>query len=202
MNGWFKSKQACEILGVHSTTLRRWEKNGHIECKRTVGNQRLYNVITTYNKTSNKISYIYVRVSSSKQKDDLERQCKMLQNKFPSYTIIKDIGSGLNFKRRGLLKLLELSNKNLVETIVVASKDRLCRFAFELIEWQFKQNNVKLVVLDKIDKSPEQEFTEDILAILQIFACRWNGKRKYSIENKKNKITIDITSNETTTQME
>jgi predicted site-specific integrase-resolvase len=207
MNGtWLRSTDAGKHFGVHPSTMRRWADNGFIEYKRTPGNQRVYNIHSTdieHNKPiDHKISYIYTRVSSSKQKDDLNRQCEFLQNKYPNFTVIKDIGSGLNFKRRGLLKLLESVNKGLVKEIVVASKDRLCRFGFDLLKWQFEQNNVKLVVLDTIDKSPEEEFTEDILAILQVFACRWNGKRKYSIQNKKNQIEIDINSNKTTRNVE
>ena len=147
-----------------------------------------------------KTSFIYVRVNSQKQKDDLDRQAHFLQSKYPNHSVIKDIGSGLTYKRRGLLKVLELSHKGLVEELVVASKDRLCRFGFELLQWLFTTNNVKLVVLDKSNKTKEEEFTEDILAILQVFACRWNGKRKYkcSIENQKNTITIDINAKEVT----
>jgi len=76
-------------------------------------------------------------VSSRKQKDDLERQCTFLKNKFPNHTLIKDIGSGLNYKRPGLLKLLEFSNSGRAEEIIVSSKDRLCRFGFELLQWLF-----------------------------------------------------------------
>jgi putative resolvase len=206
MNGtWIRSDKASKHFGVHPSTLRRWADNGLVEFKRTAGNQRIYNIDSKSNELlseSNKTSYIYVRVSSSKQKDDLERQSKFLQDKFPTYTVIKDIGSGLNFKRRGLLKLLELSNKGLVQTVVVASKDRLCRFGFDLLKLQFEQSNVKLVVLDTIDKSPEDEFTEDILAILQVFACRWNGKRKYLVKNKKNQITVNIDPDKTVGELE
>jgi len=114
-------------------------------------------------------------------------------DKYPDYTLIKDIGSGLNYKRRGLLTLLDLSNKGLVEEVVVWSRDRLCRFGFELIEWLFTQNSTKLVVLDRTKKVPEQEFTEDILAILQVFACRWNSKRRYTIDkDKKDKIEVKL----------
>jgi predicted site-specific integrase-resolvase len=133
---------------------------------------------------------IYTRVSSSKQKNDLDRQTAFLQNKYPNHIVIKDIGSGLNYKRKGLLKLLELSFKGLVGEVVVYSKDRLCRFGFELVEWLLLQNDSKILVLEQIDKSPEQEFSEDILSILQVFACRWNGKRKYTDKNKEIQVEI------------
>jgi predicted site-specific integrase-resolvase len=129
-------------------------------------------------------------VSSSKQREDLDRQEAFLRDKYPTHTVIKDIGSGLNYKRKGLLKLLRLSNKKQVGEIVVFSKDRLCRFGFELLQFQFSENDTKLMVYEQIDKSPEVEFTEDILAILQVFACRWNGKRKYRID-KNTEIQIE-----------
>lgn len=200
---WVRIKQASQHFGVHQTTLRRWANDNLIEYKRTIGNQRLYNINTKITITSEKQSYIYVRVSSNKQKDDLERQSQFLLLKYPTFTIIKDIGSGLNFKRKGLLKLLELSNKGLVDQVVVASKDRLCRFGFDLVKWQFEQSNVKLVVLDTTNKSKELEFTEDILAILQVFACRWNGTRKYKVDkNKKDQIETNINSNKKIKPME
>jgi predicted site-specific integrase-resolvase len=210
MNGtWVRTKKASQFFGIHPDTLRRWADNNLVEYKRTINNQRLYNIsnknVSTCNTTenvSNKNSYIYVRVSSNKQKDDLQRQSDFLLSKYPTFRIIKDIGSGLNFKRKGLLKLLDLSDKGLVDKVVVASKDRLCRFGYDLIKWQFEKSNVELLVLDQSDKSPEQEFTEDVLAILQVFACRWNGSRKYSIKNKKNSFEINIDSNKNVKRVE
>lgn len=195
MNGrWVSSKKACEFYGVAGNTLRRWADSGSVEYKRTPGNQRTYFVSSTgvfKTPKDTRENYLYVRVSSQKQKDDLDRQIEFLSGKYPGYIVVKDIASGLNYKRKGLLGLLEKSNSGKVNEIVVFSKDRLCRFGYELLEWSFAQNNTKLVVHEQLDKSPEQEFTEDILAILQVFACRWNGKRKYRI-NKKQEVQIEV----------
>ena len=201
---WITHKNACEFYGISKNTLRSWADSNKVIYKRTPSNQRLYFIPTkihTDNQQNqiqlpSKQNVIYCRVSSNKQKDDLERQCKFLSNRYPNYKIIKDIGSGLNYKRRGLFKLLEMSNKQQLGEVVVASKDRLCRFGFELIEWQLLQNHTKIVVLDQTNKSPDKEFTEDILAILQVFACRWNGKRKYTtLKNKENQIETKLNSN-------
>ena len=198
------TQEASLFFGVTPNTIRRWANTNKIKFIRKPSNQRIYYLpvsshsTTSKNKSSEKQicdtndlvsktfkKFIYCRVSSAKQKDDLKRQCDFLSNKYPDHIIVKDIASGLNYKRRGLLYMLEESFKGRVESIVVFSKDRLCRFGFELIEWLFLQNNTKLMVHEQIDKSPEQEFSEDILAILQVFACRWNGKRKYLQQNTK-----------------
>jgi predicted site-specific integrase-resolvase len=210
MNGyWVPHREARDFYGVSDSTIRRWASTNKIVFKRTPSGQRTY-FINDKTCSENKLSlentilenYVYCRVSSNKQKDDLERQIQFLSSKYPGYKIIKDIGSGLNYKRPGLLKLLEQSSKGNINEIVVASKDRLCRFGFELIEWIFLQNHTKLVVLEHSDKTHEQKFTEDILAILQVFACRWNGQRKYSDKIKKNKITSNVFTKETVTEME
>src|SRR4029078_2567472 len=193
---WIATKEACALYGVSGNTIRRWADNGSIDYKRTPGNNRVFYISSNgvfASPTKTKSNYIYARVSSYKQRDDMERQISFLRDKYPNYTIIKDIGSGLNYKRRGLLKLLELSSKGNIDTIVVFSKDRLCRFGFDLFSWIFDQNNTKLLVYEHQDKSPEQEFTEDILAILQVFACRWNGKRKYTISKDK-EVQIEVIS--------
>ena len=201
MNGnpWVSSKTASAYFGVSVQTLRRWADDGRVEFQRTKGNHRVYKIGGESNSGQpEKNCYVYTRVSSAKQKDDLERQGEYMGSKYPTYKVIKDIGSGLNFKRKGLLRLLEESRQGRVQRVVVSSKDRLCRFGFDLLEHLFKQNNTELVVLDKTDKTPEEEFTEDILAVLQVFACRWNGRRSYSLKVKKNQIELDVTPEEGT----
>ena len=204
MNGrWVATKEACEFYGVSGNTIRRWADSGTIVFKRTPRGPRRYfisqeGILGTEKSTPGKNNYIYIRVSSQKQREDLDRQEAFLRDKYPDNIVIKDIGSGLNYKRKGLLKLLKLSNKGEVGEIVVYSKDRLCRFGFELLQFQFSENSTKLVVYEQIDKSPEEEFSEDILAILQVFACRWNGKRKYKI-NKNTEVQIETKQSPETT---
>jgi len=193
---WIATKQACEFYGVSGNTIRRWADDGIIIFKRTPGGLRHYfiskeGILGSKQNSPGRANYIYVRVSSSKQREDLDRQEAFLRDKYPDHYVIKDVGSGLNYKRKGLLRLLRLSNQGYVKQVVVFSKDRLCRFGFELLQWQLSENNTELVVHEQIDKSPETEFSEDILAILQVFACRWNGKRKYRI-NKNKEVQIEV----------
>jgi predicted site-specific integrase-resolvase len=154
---WISTKKACDFYGVSANTLRRKPDNNKVAYKRSESNQRFY-YIPIKNSPSNKSTlrtFIYARVSSNKQKNDLERQSKFLKDQFPDAELVTDIASGLNYKRRGLLKLVDLSNKNIAKRIIISSKDRLCRFGFELLEWLFLQNNTELLVLEQTDKSPE-----------------------------------------------
>lgn len=189
---YVKNKMAEKHYGVHANTLRRWANGNKIKYTRTTNGSRLY-WIDEKEKNIERTSYIYVRVSSAKQKDDLERQVSFMVQQFPTHQVIQDIGSGLNFKRKGLRSLLERITNGTVQEIVVASKDRLCRFGFELIEQVCSLHDTKLVVLQSDDKSKEEEFVEDLLSIIQVFCCRWNGKRRYKTSIEKNQIEINIT---------
>jgi predicted site-specific integrase-resolvase len=199
-----KISEAAKVFGCCHRTISRWKDNGKINFKQKPSGHFLYEIPSELNTSQNqqKIKVIYVRVSSPKQKDDLERQKQFLQVRFPNHKVINDIGSGLNFKRRGLLQLLQLVIKTNVEEIVISSKDRLCRFGFELIEWLCEQHNTKLVVFQSNQESEEQQFVNDVLSIIQIYTCKWNGKRRYTTQSKKNKITIDIQPKDTPSKME
>ena len=124
----------------------------------------------------------YARVSSKKQIDDLNRQIENLrtyiESKYETYEIISDVGSGINYNKPGLQKLIEKINRKEVDLIIVLYKDRLLRFGFELIEYFAALNNVKIEVLDKINKSENQELVEDLVQIVTVFSCKLQGKRK------------------------
>lgn len=206
------SKQACLFFNVNECTLRRWADDGIIDIVRNnTGHKfghRRYDV-NSYKKNTEKQNQIaeqngtdlkqnnenkligkicYCRVSSRHQKDDLERQIKFMEQKYPGYEIIKDIGSGINFKRPGLLRIIERAIDGNITEVVVAYKDRLCRFGYEILECIFDKCKVKLVVLDNQNsKSAEQELSEDLLNIIHVFSCRSNGKRKYKTEKDTTK---------------
>ena len=119
-----------------------------------------------------------------------------MSEKFPEHKIITDIGSGLNWKRKGLRFLLEQSKLGNVQQVVVSNRDRLCRFGFELLEWLFESNETELVVLEQTTLEPDKTFVQDILAIIHVFSCRQNGKRRYktTVSSKEDKVTIDIST--------
>jgi putative resolvase len=177
------SRIACEKLGVHPNTLRKWAESGDIKYIKTKSGQRRYKISDFVGENETLTTVCYCRVSSPKQKDDLYRQIAFMKEKYPESEIIKDVGSGINFKRKGLKTLLERSINGDKLRIVVAHKDRLCRFGFDLIEWVINRNGGKILVLKQSDLSPEQELTNDLLTILHVFSCRMHGLRSY-----KNKI--------------
>jgi predicted site-specific integrase-resolvase len=125
------------------------------------------------------ITLCYCRVSSPKQRDDLERQIGFMQSRYPSAEVVKDIVRYLNYKRKGLRSILGRAMRGDKLELVVAHKDRLARFGFELIEWVIQQNGGRIVVLNQTNLSPEQELTNDLLSILHVFSCRMHGLRNY-----------------------
>jgi len=176
---YLPSRKACELLGVHPNTLRSWAKNGKINYIKTASGQRKYDVDAYLGIQREQDVICYCRVSSYKQKDDLQRQVEFMQEQYPNAEIIKDIGSGLNYKRKGLKAILERAMSGDKLQVVVAHKDRLMRFGFELIEWIVQRSGGEIVVLKQTHLSPEQELTADLLNILHVFSCRLHGLRNY-----------------------
>ena len=173
------SRKAAAALGVHPNTLRKYADSGRIETIRNEAGQRLYNVASYIRGRSAAATVCYCRVSSHRQRDDLARQVVYMRGQFPEAEIVKDIGSGLNFKRKGLRSLLGRLLCGDKLTIVVAHRDRLCRFGFDLIEFLVEQNGGEIMVLDDVAYSPERELTKDLLSILHVFSCRMHGLRRY-----------------------
>ena len=197
MTSYIGGKEASKILGVHQRTLYLWDDQGKIDTIRTPGGKRLYNVekflnskkegIQIINQTEDEIfsadrlKIAYVRVSSYGQKDDLERQKQYMKKRFPNHIMIEDIGSGINLNRRGLNKIIHLAIQGKVEEVVVAYKDRLARFGFELIENLIsKYSNGTIKIINNEEKQePEEELVKDMLQIMNIFVAKMNGLRKY-----------------------
>ena len=184
---YVNTRKAVALLGVHPNTLRRWANDGRLEHIRSPGGRRLYNVDAFLREEVGVGVVCYARVSSYAEKDDLRGQVALLQSRYPGAEVVKDIGGGLNWKRKVLVALLERLHSGEKLRIVVAHQDRLARFGFELIDWLAKQNGGEVVVLDESSCRPEQELTEDILSILDSFSCRLSGLRKYRDKIKKDK---------------
>lgn len=197
-------KKASEIIGVHQRTLYLWEKKGLIETIRTTGGKRLYNIekylkekicdddnkikntilcdnLEDLDKKKGKLNICYVRVSSNNQKDDLERQKNLMVKLYPKHLIIEDIGSGLNLNKRGIKKIINLAIEGKVNELVVAYKDRLTRFGFELIEELIeKYSKGKIIIINQKNViEPEEELVKDVMAIMNVYVAKMNGLRKY-----------------------
>ena len=186
---YYSAKTVTQLLGVTAQTLRNWDKEGKLKPSYVKSNGYRYyseDAILAYTqerKTKKNLNVIgYARVSSKKQSDDLERQVnnikEYLSNNYETFDIITDIGSGIDYNKPGLLKLIEKINKKEVDLIVVLYKDRLVRFGFELIEYFAALNNVKIEILDKVDKNQDEELVEDLVQIINVFSCKVQGKRK------------------------
>jgi predicted site-specific integrase-resolvase len=126
---------------------------------------------------------------------DLSRQLDfLLQPQYTGYTVITDIASGINFKRKGLAIILESCLQGDIGEVIVAHTDRLCRFGYEFIEQLVNKAGGKITVLGDSgnDNSDEQELTDDLLAIIHIFSCRQMGKRSYANRKPKDTESPDL----------
>jgi putative resolvase len=188
------TKKAKEILGVHVLTLHNWEKLGKIETIRTVGGHRLYNVekylkgdvekieMKNQKDDNEKENICYVRVSTVGQKDDLKRQKEYMKKKYPTYEIIEDIGSGMNFNRKGLRRIIKKAIAGKIGKVIVAYKDRLTRFGYDLINDLIKDYSNGSIIIEnnKPEKEKKEELVEDVLQILNVYTAKMNGMRKYN----------------------
>jgi predicted site-specific integrase-resolvase len=203
---YITGKDASEKLGVHQRTLYQWDKKGWIDTIRTDGNKRLYNVekyirekkcnneeeckknLENIDKIEGKIKISYVRVSTQGQKEDLERQKKQMKEQYPEHIMIEDIGSGINLNKRGIRKIINLAIEGRIGELVIAYKDRLTRFGYELIEDLITTySKGKIIIINKKEElKPEEELAFDVIQIMNVFTAKMNGLRKYN-KNKKEK---------------
>jgi predicted site-specific integrase-resolvase len=204
-NKYIGGKEASKILGVHQRTLYQWDEKGWIETIRTNGGKRLYNVekyvedkrcktgedcentLKEIDKLKGKLKISYVRVSTNGQKDDLERQKSQMRKLYPEHLMVEDIGSGLNLNKRGIRKIIDLAIEGRIDELVIAYKDRLTRFGYELIDDLIKKySKGKIIILNNNEqKSPEEELVYDILQIMNVFTAKMNGLRKYKKKEEK-----------------
>ena len=188
-NKYVSRQKVLETLNIHYNTLYNMTKKKDIEYI-TIGRKNLYNlndyIMKHKTEDKKKVNIIkrkicYCRVSSNKQKDDLKRQITYMKNKYPNHEIIKDIGSGLNYNRKGLQELLEAGIRGEVEEVIIAYKDRLTRFGYEMIEWIIsKYSNGKIIIENKEEEeTPQQEIVRDIMSIMNVYVAKINCLRKY-----------------------
>lgn len=188
----------AKLINKHVRTLQRWDNEGTFKpAKYTPKGRKLYSHeqyldFTNQNLDNliNKSNIIYCRVSSFNQKNDLTSQLKFIEqyctnNQIHVDDVYSDIGSGLNYKRKNFIKLINEITKHKINKVIVAHKDRLVRFGFELIEEICKEYNVELIVINDEKLSPQEEMVTDLMSIIHVFSSRLYGLRNYKPKIKE-----------------
>ena len=188
--------KAAKEAGVTVETLRSWEKAGKIKSERTKGGHRRYEIeeiesFANRDRKTEKVTAIYGRVLTPARKNDLEIQKQVLQlycaSKGWKYRIVEDIGSGLNYNKKGLLELIKLIESNQIERIVLNYKDRLLRFGSEIIFEICKYHGIEIVIINEDEiNTYEEELVEDVLSIITVFSSKLYGSRSH-----KNKTVVE-----------
>jgi putative resolvase len=181
-----KAEEAAEYYQISISNLRKWAREGRIPVSKTPGGHYVYHLPEVDDPIASPPpcdwcpNVIYSRVSSRKQRCDLARQSAFLQHKYPKYTLIEDIGSGINYKRPGFLTILEQLFKGNIKTVMVAHSDRFSRFGFEFFQWLFSQFGAVLDAVEKPKSDSGDELVEDIMEVFTVFTARYYGSRKYA----------------------
>jgi predicted site-specific integrase-resolvase len=180
---------AAKALGVSTSTLRRWEAAGRLAPTRTEGGQRRYDVAALLPgirpaPQSNRKTVAYARVSSHDQRADLERQKQVLEFYCAShgwtFEVVSDLGSGMNYHKKGLKNLLDDIIEGNVGRLVLTHKDRLLRFGAELVFALCQARQVEVVVINQgADDSFEQELPGDVLEMMTVFSAKLHGSRSH-----------------------
>jgi len=184
--------EASKLLGVTPKTIRIWESQGRFKSHRTGKEHRRYVVADLLgNKTEKALTIAYARVSSHDQKDDLKRQEIVLESycatKGFDFELISDLGSGMNYKKKGLVRLIKLICSNQVDRLVLTHKDRLLRFGSELIFSLCEHFGCEVIVINRSEDSTfEEDLANDVLEIITVFSARLYGSRSH-----KNKLLVE-----------
>ena len=181
--------EAAKRLGIATTTLRGWDNDGKIKSERTDGGHRRYDEdeVNRLLGVSNKLprqTILYGRVSTAARKNNLESQIQVLQLFCAAhgwtYHTITDIGSGLNYKNKGLLELIKLIETNQVERLIINYKDRLLRFGSEIIFEMCRYHGTEVIILtEDEDRTYEKELVDDVLSVITVFSARLYGSRSH-----------------------
>jgi putative resolvase len=191
MSRFIKVGEAAKILGVSIQTLRRWEETGHLlPARKSDGKTRYYdlNQLLGNKNLEGDLTIAYARVSSHDQKEDLERQAEVLASYCTkqgwNFRVIQDLGSGMNYRKKGLKTLIDFILEKKMSRLVLTHKDRLLRFGAELIFSLCEAKEIEVVIVNKGEEASfEEELAQDVLEIITVFSARLYGSR--SRKNKK-----------------
>ena len=193
--------EVAAFLNVNVKTIQRWDREGIFKCERTHTNRRVINrdnLIAVLNDrgmlfddiNNSKVDVIYARVSSNEQKTkgDLDRQVSFLVQSvkdLKNSTILVEVGSGLNDKRKKLDQLLDMVLQDKVDRIFITHRDRLTRFGFHYLEKICSYHNVKIIVIKDVneEESVQEELTEDMMTLAAFFSGKNLKNIKLDDEN-------------------
>ncbi|NTW34397.1 MAG: IS607 family transposase [Bacteroidetes bacterium] len=194
MKSTYSPKQFGLLICRTTKTLQRWDRKGILKAHRSITGRRYYThdqyLEIKGQKSNDRKNATYCRVSSAAQKKDLLSQRNALEHFcIASGKIIdeklEDVGSGLNYKRKNFIKLMEMVERGEIAEIIIAHKDRLVRFGFEWFEKFCNDHNVKIIIMNAETLSPEAEMTKDLLSIIHCFSSRLYGLQKYKKQISK-----------------
>ncbi len=197
MSKIYRINEFAKRIGKSTSTLRRWDAEGRLVAKRTPTGQRYYNESDVRKilsiKDIERRVIVYCRVSSHSQKDDLQSQVRAMEQFCLNGGIavdewIQEIGGGMNFKRKKFLSLMSRISAGEIKSLLVAHKDRLCRFGFDFFDYMATENGCEIKVVNQESLSPQQEMVEDLMSIIHTFSYRLYGLSKYK---KKIKTMIE-----------
>ena len=179
----YSPKEAGKMLGVTTHTIQVWDRQGKIRCVRLpTGRRRIQEseIKRLMNTAERRKEAVYARVSSHDQKSDLDAQVNVLKTRAPDAEVYADIRSGLNFKRKDLLRLLDDVLSKKVSRIYVTYEDRLARFGFDLLSWVCAKHGTEIVVVNSREAfSPQEELVQDLIAIITSFSAKLYGLRSH-----------------------
>lgn len=185
MSNLITVSEAANLLGVSTKTIRRWESEGRIKSTRTEGGHRRFLISDLLGSRQDaSLTVAYARVSSHDQKEDLNRQKIVLEaycaKQGWSFEVISDLGSGMNYRKKGLIRLIKLICSHQVERLVLTHKDRLLRFGSDLIFTLCEIFGTEVVIINRTEDSTDEEnLAQDVLEIITVFSARLYGSRSH-----------------------
>jgi putative resolvase len=190
----YRINEFAKRIGRATSTVRRWEREGKLTARRLPSGQRYLDESDVRamlgGAPGKRLTVVYCRVSRAGQRDELASQVKAMEQYCRAGAIavdewIQEVGGGMNFRRKRFLAMIERIQRGETGRILIAHKDRLVRFGFDLPDHLSREHGCGIVVVNQESLSPEQEMAEDLLAIVHTFSCRLDGMRKYRKQIKE-----------------
>ena len=200
LENWYSSKKIRQILQISSQCLYQMRITGRIKTKKISDKKYLYKLPESFEQHTDPKIAIYARVSTPKQKKDLDNQIQYLKqfvisngNIIDNKLIFSDIASGMNENRKGLNSLISDVISGIVNKVVISNKDRLTRFGYGYLKSLFERYNCEIIEVNLTeDKTFEQELTDDLIAIIHHFSMKFYGKRKNKLKKFEKDIKNDV----------